>query len=434
MLEDFILLGFCQTACHGIKIAILYFWRFMRLRLSQKTIAWFALVCMAIGLLVSRALLSSGIILFVSNAIINPSIKKYWNQFRGDRVSIGFTFIFFIYFLSGIYSSDLHEWLFRIEAKLPFLLLPLSFYSLFPVKKIEVQRYLYFFFLWILGAAGGVFLNYVQHYSYYDSIYTFGNVIPTPISHLRFSSLISFAFFIGVYLFSEKFFLLQKWERALIFIGSLFLLVFLHIMAVRSGLLAFYLCILYFFIKSIFEKKWRNVFICAACFLILPMISYYSMPTIQSKISYTKYDINSFANNAKSMTGLSDASRLLSYKKSIQLIKRHPLIGIGSGDVSPVFRTLYSDHPEVAGENRQPLNEFLYICVATGCIGLLIFSYSVFQPLWYHRRTTGFIFACFNIIILSSFLSDITVESQLGICIYLLFTLLFHQQLIAEEL
>jgi len=224
----------------------------MRFHLSQKTIAWFALVCMAIGLLTSRALLSCGTILFVSNAIINPSIKKYWNQFCHDRVSIGFTFIFFIYFVSGIYSSDKQEWLYRIQAKLPFLLLPLSFYSLYPLKKIELQRYLFFFFLWMLGAAGGNFLNYAQHYSYYDSIYTYGNVIPTPISHLRFSSLLSFAVFIGVYLYSERFFLIQKWERVLIFIGSLFLLVFLHIMAVRSGLFAFYLCILYFFIKSIF--------------------------------------------------------------------------------------------------------------------------------------------------------------------------------------
>ena len=388
---------------------------------------------MAIGLLTSRALLSCGTILFVSNAIINPSIKKYWNQFCHDRVSIGFTFVFLIYFISGIYSNDWNEWLYRIEAKLPFLLLPLSFYSLYPVKKIEMQRYLYFFFLWMVGAAGGVFLNYVQHYSYYDSIYNSGNVIPTPMNHLRFSSVVSFAFFIGVYLFSEKFFLVQKWERYLIMIGSLFLLVFLHIMAVRSGLLAFYLCILYFFIKSIFEKKWKTVFICLACFLVLPMISYYSMPTVQSKVSYTKYDINSFANNATSLTGLSDASRLLSYKKSIGLIKKHPVIGIGAGNVSPVFRTLYSDHPEVAGENRQPLNEFLYICVATGIVGLLIFCYSVLQPLWYHRRKDNLLFVCFNIIILSSFLSDITVESQWGICIYLLFVLLFHQQLIAEE-
>jgi O-antigen ligase len=405
----------------------------MRISVSQKSISWFALVCVAVGLLTSRALLSSGTILFIANSIINPSVKKYWNQFRNDRVSVALTFIFFIYLFSGIYCTDAQEWLFRIRTKLPFLLLPFSFYSLYPLKKIELQRYLYFFFFFMLGAAIINFFNYLQHYSYYNSIYSYGNVIPTPINHLRFSSLISFDIFIGVYLFSEKFFLFQKWERIFIFIGVLFLLAFLHIMAVRSGLLGFYLCILYFFIKSILERKWRTVFICLACFFLLPLISYYSMPTIKSKVNYTRYDINSFANNASSLTGLSDASRLLSYEKSIELIKQHPWIGISAGNVIPTFRTLYSDHPEVAGENRQPLNEFLFICVATGIIGLLIFSYAIIQPLWFHRRTMGFLFASFNIIILSSFLSDITVEEQWGICIYLLFTLLFHQQLIATE-
>lgn len=377
--------------------------------------------------------MSCGTILFVCNGIINPSIRKYWDQFRRDRVSIGFTFIFFIYFFSGIYSSDLHEWLYRVETKLPFLLLPLSFYSLYPIKKIQLHRYLYFFFLLMLGATIGIFLNYLQHYSYYNSIYTYGNVIPTPMNHLRFSLLISFSIFVGVYLFFEKSFLIQKWERILILIGSILLLVFLHVMAVRSGLFAFYLCILYFLARSVFEQKWKTVFICLGCFLFLPVVSYYSIPTIQIKLSYTRYDITSFANNTKDLTGLSDATRLLSYKKSLELIKRHPLIGIGAGDVSPVFRSLYSDHPEVAGENRQPLNEILYISVATGSIGLVIFLFAIFQPIWFHRHKTGFILASFNIIILSSFLSDITAEDQWGICIYLLFALLFHQQLIATE-
>ena len=125
-------------------------------------------------------------------------------------------------------------------------------------------------------------------------------------------------------------------------------------------------------------------------------------------------------------SGLSDAGRILSIEKGMELFKEHPLTGVGIGDLRVEMKSKLDAAPEHPRDVLLPHNQFAFVAAGTGIFGLIVFIVAVFLPLLGRRYLKNWLFVCFHIIILSSFFTEATIEEQMGTGFYLSFLLLIY--------
>ncbi|MBK8444075.1 MAG: hypothetical protein IPL35_11950 [Sphingobacteriales bacterium] len=158
-----------------------------------------------------------------------------------------FSGILLVYIVSGLLISENFEaGLEQVRIRLPFLFIPFAI-SLLPRLPL---RYLYGLLVWFLAislvSTLPVIVYYIQHYQHIHTIYSQGSIIPTPIVYVRYSWFLSIAFMIAAYLGYKNIRLWKKFrgERLLYGLAALYLFVFIHFLAVRSGILGIYVVLL----------------------------------------------------------------------------------------------------------------------------------------------------------------------------------------------
>jgi O-antigen ligase len=392
--------------------------------LLLERLAWLSVLMMLGGMLFSRALLSMGMIGLFSFAVLNPNLLQHLRVFFKNPVLWGLSLTFLPYFLSITYSNDLTHWFISTKTKLAFIVLPFGFIVLRNQPKTSLYWLLYLFLWLTVGTTLEVLANYIHHFNEINQHYSAGNVMKTPYSHVRFSLLVSFAILTGGYLYKENFNPLFRKERFLILGLTVYLIIFIHILAVRSGLAALYLCALFLIIRYVIvNRKWLIALPAIAVLILLPFLAYLMLPSFRDKFNYVKYDLHSFFEEHHT-AGLSDAARLLSLKNGIEIGKENIWLGVGAGDLQDEANKLYTQHPDISAAKRLPHNQFIWVFAGTGLIGLAIFCWGIFLPLFYNKNYRYPLFMCLYIVVISSFLTEATLEDQVGSCFYLVFTLL----------
>jgi O-antigen ligase len=330
--------------------------------------------------------------------------------------------------LSGIYSDNTDYWADRCRIKLPFLALPLAFTGIKPFTKRMFNGFILFYFYVIVISGVAVFINYLMHYDQFNEQISRGQPIPAPLGdHIRFSLEIAFAIAAGFYLWVDKYYFHFKWEPHALMAGSILLIVLLHILAVRSGLLAFYL------VSIILLGRWiivRKKFITGSVLLLLLVSGLWAalhyIPSLRNKLNYFNYEWQPIKDD-KINAGHNDAQRLLSIRYGFILGARNPLTGVGAGDIKEDMQEAYLENDAYKDVIAiTPHNQFIYVFAATGSIGTLFFIAAVLYPLLSQKRYKFFLFTAFHIIILFSLLSEHTFEIQVGTAFYLLFLLLLR--------
>jgi O-antigen ligase len=181
-------------------------------------------------------------------------------------------------------------------------------------------------------------------------------------------------------------------------------------------------------VKYIFiNKKYKIGLGLFALFITIPILMYLLVPTVRNKVGYMVEDISMFL-QGKGAANYSDTNRLVSMQLGASLGLSAPVAGIGVGDVRDEMIHQYSVlYPEVAENNRLiPHNQFVYIFAATGFCGLFVFSYFCFYPLAIAFRQKGFLFLSHGSIVITSYISEATLENQLGVTMYIFFYLLTY--------
>jgi O-antigen ligase len=197
---------------------------------------------------------------------------------------------------------------------------------------------------------------------------------------------------------------------------------------VRSGLLAAYLVLLTAGLSWVVRRKKLVQGIAALLFCTaLLWAGYQFIPTLKSRVAYARYDLEQFMRGEVN-PGLSDAKRIGSIQAGWQLFLEKPVAGQGLGHLKPALAAWYAGHyPDLTASVPLPHNQFVLVAAATGSVGLLVFSLAVLLPLVAAIKSGQSGIIGFQCIVLSSMLTEATLETQLGICLYLVFTLLLYR-------
>lgn len=385
---------------------------------------------MLAGLFFSRFLLSASMILFIvaSFQFNNPvnQLKSFFNQ----PILVGISLLFLLPFISGLWSQDIDTWVSVIRIKLPLLLLPLAFASNYFIHKKNWVTLSVILILLTAGATWWSMWHYLVDMDAVHSGYLQAKTMVTPLQndHVRFSWMVSAGILLAAYLVWQKNKLPLQVKAAWIIL-IIWLIVYLHILAARTGLICFYAMCFIGIMYFIFKKQNIKRSIVALLFLVaIPVLAYFVFPTFQKRVQYNLYDLSVY-NKQVYMPGSNDGMRLISIRAGWQVMNNAPFTGVGFGDIHAKTVEWYDHHyPEMIPDDKiYPSSEWMMYGGGTGWIGLFIFLVAMATPFFISPLNQSPVWLMLNVSAALSFLFDIGLEVQYGVFLYSFFVLWFYK-------
>ena len=127
-------------------------------------------------------------------------------------------------------------------------------------------------------------------------------------------------------------------------------------------------------------------------------------------------------NETKDASGYSIIMRLEFWKTAIDIIKKKPIIGVGTGDINIAFKNQYKINNTKLSTRWQlkSHNQFIAITVAFGIIGLICFFFILLYPILKIKKI-DYLYIVFFLIVFISFFAEDTLETQVGVTLYAFF-------------
>lgn len=330
---------------------------------------------------------------------------------------------------TGFYSRHLDTWWAQVRLLMPFFALPLVFFWLPPLSPQQHRGLHLWLILLVLLAAISTGSGYFLHHTEWLSKLSQGQSIEPallwikPIDHIRFSLLLAFSALCSAFFFIEslnsktEIHEIKKEYRLIYAVSlgfcSLILIVTLHLLAVRSGLLAFYVtAIVAIFWWIIYKKRIFSGIFTLILLAGLPIIAFKTMPSVAAKFYYSRWDIDQL--KVGNLGETSDAGRITSILTGIYMGNSSPIGGVGFGDIEMESIYQYARHfPRATTPPLSPHNQFIYVYAGAGLLGLGLFLSSFLVSSWCYRQNKLFLLAwC---VVLCSYLTESTLATSLGV-------------------
>ena len=375
------------------------------------------------GLFFSRALLSIASITFIFLFLLNKRDRPTYKE-----VLWGCCLVLLPVLLSVLWSTDTYNWWRAVEVKVPLLTIGLG------LTAIPITRYLWRWiiaFLLLLTVMGSIWSvwQFIANSNEILQGYLQAKVMPTPFDndHIRFSWLVVLVIILSLQTLVKG---SSKNISTVVYILLGWLILYLHLLAAKTGLLCLYAAAMLFIIHKIFvaNNKMPGILLIVA-FFVVPVIAYVSMPSLHNRVQYILYDFSNYSKGVF-IAGSSDGARVLSLQAGWQLLTQHPVIGVGFGDLKSAIEQWHQAYyPQSFPTDRfLPLNEWLLYGAASGWIGIIALTAGIFLLLrtaWSSNINSRIL--C--VVLVIPLITDDTLESQFGVVIFI-FVLMVTRQLL----
>ena len=400
----------------------------MRLRDLWQDWGWLAVSVPAVfvGLVFSPVVLSVATILTIVVLVVDPPRRGIRAQWRAGLPLMLRSSLFwglaglYLVMLVGVWQTQ--DWgylLERLRIKLPLLLLPIAWAALLPRRTASPRpTALLLLCIFVSLVVGGVLVNYALHFQEINALIVQAQPVPVPRhNHIRFSLLVALCAVIGLHGY--------LWYRHW-WLGALgaFLFIALHVLAVRSGLVAAYAGVGVLLVwRAVGLGRFRLLTVGLVVLIALPVVAYLTVPTFRTKLQYMRYEL--LHRDRDRDTGeYSDTGRLTSIRLGLEVWREHPLLGVGYGNLRRVMDEKYARVlPDVSG--KRPHNQFVTALAGGGLVGFVITVGSfLLVGFGAGRWRNSLFFALWTMLTLSCLVEN-TLETSVGVTLFTLMLLLF---------
>lgn len=343
------------------------------------------LACVAgvVGLLASRALVALAPVVGVVAALVNPDLRQQvprWLRLRTTWAPAG---LYLLLVLSSLYTHEWAVWRHELFRQLPWLGVPLVFGLAVPLT--ARQRFAVgCLFVGGVAAVGTATLGqYLLDPSAANELFRLSQNMPsiTRIFHIHFGLMLALAAFFGFRLSRAP--SLGRWARAALALATGLSVLALHVLAYRTGLLAFYVMLLVEGLLTLVVRRqfWLGlgllVFLGAA-----PWLAFHSLSSIRQRVETTRYDLEQFE-RGHDINHYSLSRRLAAWQTAGEVVRQHPWVGVGPADAYAAMMEQYEWRSYgLLLQNRVMIhNQYLHQLVAGGVVGLGLWLLVLFGPL-----------------------------------------------------
>ena len=377
------------------------------------------------------------------NWLVEMDFKAKFKRIKEYKLTFPFVAVevFFLLYVIGLtFSTNLEFGKTDVLLKLPLLLFPLVIFTANSAiwKPKMAQNLLYTFALGNLFAALVSLANSFLHYNESASIYHFLYGEASRFFHPSYASLYyCFSFVIILYLLINK--QLCLWKRLLAYFMFLLFPAEIVLLNSRTGLLAFIFVMFAFTVHIfIFNRKkilrfmiYMSVLACILVntFFLLPEGANRLTTSIHNLFNKSEFESASTEEDMSKKTnktadfGKVDVVRTQVWSVVCEVIKEHPVFGVGTGDIKDALMEKYIKYdlsePQQKGLNAH--NQYLQVAGTLGFVGLAVFISFLVSLFWLSWRKRNILLFFFGLIGVINFWTESMLEKQIGVMFFAFF-------------
>jgi O-antigen ligase len=304
--------------------------------------------------------------------LFSGNYKSKLNEIFSSKLMIS-SIIFYLFHLIGMIWTEDVSWGLHILHKMWYFIFlwPILFTL---VKKEYLNLYVSFFLLAIL------ITEIASYMVWFEIVEPFKNATlenPTPfMSHISYNPILAFA----IYIVLHQLFFNKKLSNLLFSFYGFFavsMCINMFITGGRAGQVIFFLLIS-ILIFQIFDKQ--RIKSLLSILIVIPTIfflSYTYSDLFQKRVDLAITEILSYADKEYTSVGL----RIHFATNSWQVIKKNPIIGVGTGDFPAEYLKINQVNSPNLPDTQNPHNMYILVLMQLGLIGLLsllaIFYYQI---------------------------------------------------------
>jgi len=288
-------------------------------------------------------------------------LKKY-KILQKNYITYAFASFFIIQVIGLLWTQDM-KWGIHIVSKEWRILLPLILITI--VRKEHIRYYIFSF---LIAMSISELISYAIWFRIVPPFKSATIYDPTPfMSHISYSPFLAFSIFILYYilLFEKKSSNLLEKGLSVLFVITMSINIF--ITGGRAGQIA-YFAILVLMVFIYFKKNIAKAFLIVA--ILIPtifIIAYNSSKIFNDRVNLAKTNMMSFDTNKNTSVGL----RLAFLFNSLEIIKKNPIFGVGTGDFPIEYKKINEKNTPNLIVPAHPHNMYLLELVQTGIFGFI---------------------------------------------------------------
>lgn len=365
--------------------------------------------------------------------ILEFNFKEKVQRIRESRKRksiLAFGVLYLLYVIGTSYSAVIHGQegaLFDLEVKMSLLIFPLLF------STIDFSNLREDFAENILDAfVGGSFLNLLFLLAH--SIYRFF-FLGQPSTVFFYTGLTVYfhpSYLAIFYTFSIGILVIRlisstgstKFQRYLTLFLIFLFQVFIVLLSSKAGILGMAVVYIVITVYLIVKKSFgiRILFLVPLFLLVTFVITLFMFPQSYGRFITVKSSLE-HEDSIQADTHESSAARVLVWKSALDIIKKNPVIGVGTGDVKQELMKVYKENGiEMAVEEHlNAHNQYIQTAIALGIIGLLVLILYFVLPSVYAYKNDNLLYLILLALIGFHLLFESMLERQAGVVFYAFF-------------
>ena len=220
--------------------------------------------------------------------------------------------------------------------------------------------------------------------------------------------------------------------KGLVYACIVLITIMIFLLSIRLVIVCWFVVALYFFFRMPQRLLFKIILVTVSILILI--ISGLSIPPVKKQWNEffdlsTKTTIILDQDSSLGRSWGGKALRIAIWKCSADILKKHLLIGVGTGDVQDSLQQTYENRKFYFASryNRYNAhNEYLQITLANGLLGLLILLSCIAYPLFHYRKKfSGNTYLLFLLLFTLAAVSESILEVNKGIIWYSFFNSIF---------
>ncbi|WP_456479209.1 O-antigen ligase family protein [Nautilia sp.] len=328
---------------------------------------------------------------------------------------------YFFINVAGLLWTENLKWGFAVIMKEKYFLLLPVFMSL--IKKEEKELVIKTF---ILTMTFSELISYGVKLGILPEMFHATRYEPVPfIGHIHYSPFVAFCVYILMYLFLYT--KLEKIYKAVALFFIITMTANLFLTGGRAGQVVYFV-LFAVLILQYFKVGLKSVLIITLGIPLIFLTAYKGSGIFHDRVNLAVHSIKTYKQNRNTNIG----KRFTFWENTAELIKKHPVLGVGTGDFIDEYRKINEKNSPQIRVPGQPHNMYLLIYAQTGIAGLFLFL-ALFYAMFYYALKTNDKYRPLRIGLVVYFLvimfSDSYLFSHYGEVLFVIFTSILYKEI-----
>ena len=319
------------------------------------------------------------IVIIVILWAISGDYKKKFNKIITNKLMLASIAFYLLHIVGLIWTEDI-KWGIHIAHKMWYFLL------LFPILHTIVEkRYInYYIFSFLLAISLTELISYLTWFELIPSFYKGTAYNPTPfMSHISYNPILAFS----IYLVCNKLLITNYLSIFSKFLYSFFIMtmsVNMFITGGRAGQVMFFVIIAILIFQYFHNQKIKALILAFISIPVIFLIAFNTSAIFHDRVEAAIDNVVHYSDNKSTSVG----QRITYTLNSFEIIKQHPIIGVGTGDFPLEYKKIKNIRTPEMENSTNPHNMYVLITVQLGLIGLLSFLSIFYYQLKFSLRSS----------------------------------------------